>query len=515
MAEQLKILVCGDVEGKFKKLFTRVDNITKKSGPFDYLFCVGNFFGSSDEEFSPYKSGELKSPISTYVLGPNDATFLKHYPEVNGCELAHNITYLGKRGVFNTNSGLTIAYVSGVENSKLSKECQITEDDIDRVRTACIKSQQATYRGTDILLTSQWPAGITDLGKNSISNPPKGSVLLAKLAYQIKPRYHFFALEKRHYERPPYKNQIPGFGDHITRPIALANVANENKEKWLYAMNVKPLKYMRDYELYQLTTDTTECPFSFEDDVKHQQYFYDMNYRDRGDKNRKRKNRNEEFELRKQKVMNVSQDDCWFCLASPKFEKHLVVSIGEESYLTLAKGGLVADHVMILPIAHYRVYSEMPKSLRDEIEQFKKSLTLYCKSRGKVPVFFDRNFKTPHYQMQVIPIPSKLTAAARDLFMDLAEEKGLSLTEVPSTAKLEDISTSDSSYFYVEIGEYRLMHSIKKFFPLQFAREVLANERLLNLQDRIEWRNCPTSREEEEDILKTFRNDFSSYDFTA
>lgn len=72
-------------------------------------------------------------------------------------------------------------------------------------------------------------------------------------------------------------------------------------------MNVTPLKYMRDYELYQLTTDTTECPYSFEEDDKPQQYFYDMNYRDRGDKNRKRKNRNEEFELRKQKVMNVSQ----------------------------------------------------------------------------------------------------------------------------------------------------------------------------------------------------------------
>lgn len=58
--------------------------------------------------------------------------------------------------------------MSGVENSKLGKESQVTEDDIDRVRTACIKSQQATYRGTDILLTSQWPAGISDLGKNSV-----------------------------------------------------------------------------------------------------------------------------------------------------------------------------------------------------------------------------------------------------------------------------------------------------------------------------------------------------------
>lgn len=36
---------------------------------------------------------------------------------------------------------------------------------------------------------------------------------------------------------------------------------------------------------------------------------------------------------------------------------------------------------------------------------------------GKVPVFFDRNYKTPHYQLQAIPIPSKLAAIAKDLFM--------------------------------------------------------------------------------------------------
>lgn len=48
---------------------------------------------------------------------------------------------------------------------------------------------------------------------------------------------------------------------------------------------------------------------------------------------------------------------------------------------------------------------------------FKKSLTAYCKNQGKIPVFFDRNFKTPHYQLQVVPIPAKLLTRAKDLFM--------------------------------------------------------------------------------------------------
>lgn len=43
---------------------------------------------------------------------------------------------------------------------------------------------------------------------------------------------------------------------------------------------------------------------------------------------------------------------CWFCLSSPQVEKHLVVSVGTQVYLALAKGGLTSDHCLILPIEH-------------------------------------------------------------------------------------------------------------------------------------------------------------------
>lgn len=205
-------MVCGDVEGKFSKLFSKIKNVDKKSGPFDYLFCVGNFFGTDDKEFEPYKSGKMKGnlfllsfkenclnrfinfifwlvPVPTYILGPNDSNAVKFYPEVNGCELAPDITYLGKnkarlklricsfltieyfigkRGLFTTNSGLTIAYVSGIEDSSVSSECQITPEDIERTRNACVKTQQAAYRGTDILLTSTWPENVTKFDNNSV-----------------------------------------------------------------------------------------------------------------------------------------------------------------------------------------------------------------------------------------------------------------------------------------------------------------------------------------------------------
>ena len=59
--------------------------------------------------------------------------------------------------------------------------------------------------------------------------------------------------------------------------------------------------------------------------------------------------------------------DCWFCLSSPKVEKHLVVSIGDEVYLALAKGPLVPEHVLILPITHYGSASVMPDNVWEEV----------------------------------------------------------------------------------------------------------------------------------------------------
>lgn len=54
-------LVCGDVRGNFKVLFNKLQSINQKSGPFDLLLCVGDFFGSDNSKLEAYKNGNLKS----------------------------------------------------------------------------------------------------------------------------------------------------------------------------------------------------------------------------------------------------------------------------------------------------------------------------------------------------------------------------------------------------------------------------------------------------------------------
>lgn len=57
------------------------------------------------------------------------------------------------------------------------------------------------------------------------------------------------------------------------------------------------------------------------------QYFYDMSPIEEKEKQKRTKTKIE-FDTNK----------CWFCLASPSVEKHLIISVGNNAYLALAKG---------------------------------------------------------------------------------------------------------------------------------------------------------------------------------
>nr|CAD7456044.1 unnamed protein product [Timema tahoe] len=495
-------LVCGDVDGKFKTLFTKVENINTKSGPFDFLLCVGDFFGSSTDSWTPYKDGKLSVPIGTYVLGPSTVGHGALYPDMNGGELAPNVSYLGKRGLFTTSSGLKIAYVSGIEtNSKEPpQEHTFVEADVTSVRDICYKGRPS-FRGVDILVTSVWPKDIVHINvklltetvtkcfeesgfsmnkvtasvenvndqqdlqncmnetafnncnaeyyiniDNNVQTEPdtmyigalvenfkeswKGeekeeeeshivseeekcslktyqyavkclkelqqfalqrndsdmlsvisqakvfvesqaakrdlrqtadSWLLSWLATQIKPRYHFCASKTVYYERPPYSN-FNSSGDtavHATRFIALAKVGNEGKQKWLYAANLEPIDKMLAKELYQQTTDQTECPYSGNMLSPHinkkpeepTQFFYDMNHSDDGDNRRKRSRKNDDGPERKQR---------------PVFDQD---GTGK-AYLALAKGGLVPEHLLILPVTHHQSLSDVPEAVAKEIKKY-------------------------------------------------------------------------------------------------------------------------------------------------
>lgn len=144
---------------------------------------------------------------------------------------------------------------------------------------------------------------------------------------------------------------------------------------------------------------------------KNTQFFYDMD-----SKESTKRLRNQNGGLNKRPKLEFDQSKCWFCLSSPVVSKHLVISVGTEIYLALAKGGLVEDHFLILPITHHQSLSILPKNVKEELELYKKAVAKYYESTDRVPVFFERNFKTSHCQLQSVPVHKNQAPALKEMF---------------------------------------------------------------------------------------------------
>ncbi|XP_077565675.1 CWF19-like protein 1 [Stigmatopora nigra] len=531
MGEQaVKVLVCGDVAGELNALFKRVESIQKKTGNFDLLLCVGEFFAATPEaeqEWQLYKSGVKKVPIHTYILGAGSPETAGKFPGPDGCELADNITYLGRRGVFTGASGLQIAYVSGREAARESApdHCFASKDLTDLVAPLAIG---ANFRGVDILLTSQWPKDVWRFAnKPEVDTKSCGSGALANVADRLKPRYHFAALEGAHYERLPYRNHtvLQENAQHVTRFIALAAVNNPAKKKFLYAFNIVPMKTMELSELVKQPQDVTESPYrglakgqegAVKGEEPRTQFFFDLGNTDGA--GRKRPQQGERSgPKRPRKLAPLPPGvECWFCLASPEVEKHLVVSIGTHSYLALAKGGLNAGHLLILPIGHYRSTVELASEAVQEMDKYKEALVRFYRSRDERCVIFERNYKSQHLQLQVVPLPLKSCASddIKEAFVQQAQKRKMELAEIPPHSDLKQLVSPGEPYFYVELdsGE-KFLYRIQRNFPLQFGREVLASEALLNVPTRADWKECKQSQGQEKAACERLRKDFQPFDF--
>ncbi|KAL1422911.1 hypothetical protein MTO96_021632 [Rhipicephalus appendiculatus] len=314
-------------------------------------------------------------------------------------------------------------------------------------------------------------------------------------------RYHFTSSGDSYYERTPYRNHkvLQEQARHVTRFISLASVGNATKAKWLYAFSIAPMSGMPNAELVKQPADVTECPYEFsESDLKDassksQQFFYDLT--PAAEKGKKRNREVGDRQERKKRPPPAPKGPCWFCLASPE-------------------GALTPDHVLILPIGHHQSTVELDEETLEDVVKFKESLKQYFKSKKKRPVFFERNYKSSHLQIQVVPVPEPLMTGLQSVLVDYGMSLGVDLDEIPRNSSLRQIVDPGRPYFYMEFDNTKLLHRIKKNFPLQFGREVLACEEVLNLPDKADWKDCKMSRDEEVSMVAEFRKQFEPFDFT-
>lgn len=270
-ARARKVLVCGDARGNLAKLFATVEAQEKKVGPFDALLCVGAFLpdaGDAEDTLSAYLSGQKKAPMECFFIDPG-AAMLQAAPRGRS---SGNVHFLGAYGVREV-CGLRVAFLSGHYDPEVYERTDV--DFVGGAFTARAVGELqrralARQRGVDVLLTCGWPAGIVEQLEGEEGRPPKlegapswelsCAPPLAELCHVVEPRYHLFGSAGLFYQRPPFKAPRRG---HACRCIGLGQVGSTSKQqKWLHALALSPMAYMKREDLAQLPPVITSCPFS-------------------------------------------------------------------------------------------------------------------------------------------------------------------------------------------------------------------------------------------------------------
>uniref|UniRef100_A0A2P2JC73 Uncharacterized protein MANES_03G034200 n=2 Tax=Rhizophora mucronata TaxID=61149 RepID=A0A2P2JC73_RHIMU len=600
-----RILLCGDVLGRLNQLFKRFQSVNKSAGPFDVLFCVGQFFPDSPdrlEEFMGYVEGRSPIPLPTYFIGDYGVGALKVLSatskhsgnlgfKMDGLKICDNLYWLRGSGKF-TLHGLSVAYLSGRQSSDGQQFGTYSQDDLDALRAL------AEEPGiVDLFLTNEWPSGVINRASTSeiplgISDSAGSDSSVSELVAEIKPRYHIAGTKGVFYAREPYSN-IEAV--HVTRFLGLASVGNRDKQKFVHAISPIPASTMSAPEISTKPPNSTLSPYASvektaypkevtkrpSDSASDPQYWrYDISQKRQkhgsggGDKlcfkfiysgscpHGEKCNFQHEVDAREQYLRGVCLDflikgkcergpdcnfkhelqnegdghsrkrhfsenantirskECWFCLSSPNVESHLVISIGENYYCAMAKGPLVHDHVLLIPIEHSPNTLCLSQECESELLKFQSSLKLYFKSQGEEAVFFEWVSKRgTHANLQVVPVPSSRVAAIQDIFNLAAKRLSLKFKAMKSRDNsdgrkwLRTQFDRDHGFFYVELPGGTILSCLveeNERFPIQFGREVLAG--LLKMPERADWRSCMLNKEEETKIAEEFKGRFEEFD---
>jgi hypothetical protein len=227
----------------------------------------------------------------------------------------------------------------------------------------------------------------------------------------------------------------------------------------------------------------------------------------------------------------------------------LILSVGVENYLALAKGGLTDDHVLILPIVHVSSSLDLTPEQRVEVDRYKLALRKYYRSRGMECVMYERFIPTraaQHMHIQIVPLTRSQALTARSTLLTEATKlsEHLTFVEIPREHTLAQANPSKSPFVLFEVPELplpdeavaassssssssaatadsfrisRLIHYVnprvnKVFGLFDFPRNVVAS--MIGQPERGDWKKCATGEAEETELVEKMKPLFAPFDFT-
>ena len=509
-----KLLIAGEARSDLQaqRLFQRADNVNKKHGPFDAFIIMQH------QRQVPKLMQQLHftTPVNTYLVTHN---FNSTTPQRSDPQHPHH-TCLCKRADMIQIGQVVIAYVAVPDP---------TPEDLEP-----LKARATEAGGVDLLITCAMPRGChnkltnTQLPNSEVQNmSSNGSHAIADLAVLLRPRYHFCSGGEHSWQRPPYS--LPGrCGLDVCRVICLAHAQEDKNQKWLHALSLSSRMELRTSLPLAMPENVTECPYSCVT-VTARKDGPKLNTCEAPDSPACQSSVNADGPHRpkrqRQEYAKDTRDwiskSCWFCMASPQFESHQVVSVGEDTYLACAKGPLNAHHVLIVPVVHRSSSLDLTPDERTEVRRFVNALRDCFAKRGKSIVVFERFVGRTHFEhmhLQVVPLDPVEAMRAREAFERAGAAHGMNFELLPPGVEVWRGLEKVEPFFAVELpsGE-TLVHRLRqnpRRHPLQFGREVLAN--IIGDTRLADWKQClpktvdggPTLEQLEEKMRDDFQSIF-------
>jgi hypothetical protein len=529
------------VNCQLREVFTKLAKLQAKQA-FALAIVVGDLFGDCTteqelDEISALLQGSISVPLPTYfTLGSRPLpTRVIEEIEAND-EVCPNLYFLGKRGTLKTSEGIRLVALGGTLETEIKPS--------DKYHPGYTESDARALYGAhtaDILITHQWPKGIRTRSQVPIPEEaaqPEEVQCIADLCSTLKPRYHLSSTEEFFYEREPFFHMPPEDNPDakpLTRFINLASYSKTSKQKWMYAFTLDP-KAPHPLTIPTGATASPLAPIQIKRKPLSSQRESYSRFAVDDDQNRPRK---------RARGPPPGPDQCFFCLSNPTIATHLITSIGNESYLTTAKGPLPTSktfpslgfpgHMLIIPFTHTPTLNSITEtesrlSTYTEMQRYRKALHTMLTTRtngalGAVTWEVSRG-NGIHTHWQFLPVPSDLIKRGLVTAAFKVEAENLKYPKFEPASSGDDPSAEPGDFFRVWVWgpsevaaedagtEKTLLLPLgPEFrFDLQFGRRVMA--KLMELESRINWKNDVQSQDEEETDATAFKEAFKDFDFT-
>ncbi|KAF4123930.1 Protein similar to CwfJ C-terminus 2 [Geosmithia morbida] len=567
-----KIIVLGSLNGDnlspaLKKLAT-----LHSKNRFTLAILTGDVFSpaTDDATITALMDGTLEVPLPTYFTVGNHELPARIAAKVEADEdVCANLHFLGKRSVTKTSEGIRIVALGGRLDARLAEGK--SQDQHLPFHTADDARSLRGANSADILLTSVWPARVWTGTRATAALQPDQQASIqstdeaAELCAALRPRYHIsaspgpFFYEREPFVHPPPPSQAHDSADapvSVTRFISMAPYGNAEKAKAMYAFTLNRSDT-------SIPPGVTSSPFT-DSSKKHARE--DAGYSRFGNHHDSSISSRGVGKRRRHASPPPGPDRCYFCLSNPNLSSHMCCTIGDDAYVTVAKGPLPTSstfsdrgldfpgHLIIIPLPHAPTISAIPgdeaaRTYR-EMDRFREAIQAMVASRsshrlGLVTWEISRA-RNVHLIWQLVPVPADMirSGMVEAAFKVEAENQNL---PVPAsrTLGLADLAGA-GDFFRVWLwsgsgdvadnddvgnktaaaaaaaapdaggvqGKSLVMPlSPDQRFDLQFGRRVLA--KLMGLEDRLIWKDCAQTEAEETRDVEAFREAFKDWDFTS